>query len=180
LCASDDGLRNRLKHDTMCHLFHGSSEQQYWSTIPEAVCTAMCFWWWAEEPPETCRASVKIKNKKRYILLAVTGKYNTMHGHMNKKKKNLGIYRLVMYVHIFVCLSVILSYPVSDCILSATTHLSVLENWVKGYEPDSCGSRRSLVADSCGHADETLVCHIWGEEAILPQANISNLHTWRI
>jgi len=30
-------------------------------TIPEAVCTVMCSWWWAEEPPETCRASVKIK-----------------------------------------------------------------------------------------------------------------------
>jgi len=22
----------------------------------EAVCTVLCSWWWAEEPPETCRA----------------------------------------------------------------------------------------------------------------------------
>jgi len=40
--------------------------------IPEAVCAVMCSWWWAEEPPETCRASVKInKFKKSCILLAV-------------------------------------------------------------------------------------------------------------
>jgi len=25
-------------------------------TIPNAVCTVLCSWWWAEEPPETCRA----------------------------------------------------------------------------------------------------------------------------
>jgi len=35
-------------------------------TIPEAVCTVMCSWWWAEEPPQTCRASVKI-NKWRKV-----------------------------------------------------------------------------------------------------------------
>ena len=41
-------------------------------TIPEAVCTVMCSWWWAEEPPETCRASVEInKSNKRCILLVV-------------------------------------------------------------------------------------------------------------
>ena len=28
-------------------------------TIPEAVCTVMCSWWWAEEPPETSRASIE-------------------------------------------------------------------------------------------------------------------------
>jgi hypothetical protein len=35
-------------------------------TIPEAVWTVMCSWWWAEEPPETCTASVKI-NKSRSV-----------------------------------------------------------------------------------------------------------------
>jgi len=30
------------------------------------VCTVMCSWWWAEETPETCRASVKI-NKPRNV-----------------------------------------------------------------------------------------------------------------
>jgi hypothetical protein len=35
-------------------------------TIPEAVCTVMCSWWWAEEPPETFRASVEI-NKSRKV-----------------------------------------------------------------------------------------------------------------
>ena len=40
------------------------NKQQYWLTIPEAVCTVMCSWWWVEELPETCRASVEI-NKKR-------------------------------------------------------------------------------------------------------------------
>jgi hypothetical protein len=60
--------------------------RQYWLTIPEAVCTVMCSWWWAEESLETCRASVKInKFKKRCILLAVICNYIVMHGHMNIK-----------------------------------------------------------------------------------------------
>ena len=45
------------------HLIHDSSKQQYWLTIPEAVCTVMCSWWWAEEPAETCRASVEINQE---------------------------------------------------------------------------------------------------------------------
>ena len=47
----------------------------------------MCSWWWAEEPPETCRASVEINKsrKKRCILLAVIWNYITMHGHVNVK-----------------------------------------------------------------------------------------------
>ena len=48
------------------HLIHDSSKQQYWLTIPEAVCTVMCSWWWAEEPPETCTTSVEI-NKSRNV-----------------------------------------------------------------------------------------------------------------
>ena len=37
-------------------------DNQYccWLTIPEAVCTVVCSWWWAQEPPETCRVSVEI------------------------------------------------------------------------------------------------------------------------
>ena len=42
------------------------SQKQYWLTIPEAVCTVMCSWWWAEEAPETCTASVGI-NKSRNV-----------------------------------------------------------------------------------------------------------------
>jgi hypothetical protein len=39
-----------------------------------------------EEPPETCKASVKInKFKKSCILLAVIWNYITKHGHMNVK-----------------------------------------------------------------------------------------------
>ena len=51
---------------TAFHLIHDRSKQQYWLTILEAVCTVVCSWWWAEEPPETCRASVEI-NKLRNI-----------------------------------------------------------------------------------------------------------------
>jgi len=48
----------------------------------------MCSWWWAEEPPETCRASVRInKFKKRCIFLVVICNYITMHEHMNIKFK---------------------------------------------------------------------------------------------
>jgi hypothetical protein len=47
----------------------------------------MCSWWWTEEPPETCRASVKINEfKKSCILLPVNCNYIMMHGHMNIKK----------------------------------------------------------------------------------------------
>ena len=38
------------------HLIHDTSLQQYWLTVPGAECTVMYSWWWAEEPPETCRA----------------------------------------------------------------------------------------------------------------------------
>ena len=48
------------------HLIHASSQQQYWLTIPGAVYTVLCSWWWADEPPETCRASVEI-NKSRNL-----------------------------------------------------------------------------------------------------------------
>jgi hypothetical protein len=30
-------------------------------TILDAVCTTLCSWWWAEEPPETCRAIYRNK-----------------------------------------------------------------------------------------------------------------------
>ena len=30
-------------------------------TIPDAVCTVLCSWWWAEEPPETYRAIYRNK-----------------------------------------------------------------------------------------------------------------------
>ena len=43
---------------------NGSSYQQYWLTIPEAVCKVMCSWWWAKKPPETCRASAEINSRK--------------------------------------------------------------------------------------------------------------------
>jgi len=46
----------------------------------------MCSLWWAEEPPETCRSSVKInKFKKRCILLAVICNYIMKYGHINIK-----------------------------------------------------------------------------------------------
>ena len=51
---------------TIVDLIHDSSKQQNLLTIPEAVCTVMCSWWWAEEPPETCTASVEI-NKSRNV-----------------------------------------------------------------------------------------------------------------
>ena len=50
------------------HLIHDTSKQQYWLTVPEALCTVMCSWWWAEEPPETCSASVEL-NKSRNVHL---------------------------------------------------------------------------------------------------------------
>jgi hypothetical protein len=44
----------------------------------------MCSWWWVDEPPEICRASVKTNRfKKSCILLAVICNYITMHEYMN-------------------------------------------------------------------------------------------------
>jgi hypothetical protein len=38
-------------------------------TIPDAVCTVLCSWWWAEEPPETCRAIYRNKYIEKTLLL---------------------------------------------------------------------------------------------------------------
>jgi len=45
--------------------FHDSSKQQYWLTITETVCTVLCSWWCADEPPETCRTSVEINKSTK-------------------------------------------------------------------------------------------------------------------
>jgi len=38
-------------------------------TIPDAVCTVLCSWWWAEEPPETCRAIYRNKQTEKTLHL---------------------------------------------------------------------------------------------------------------
>jgi len=38
-------------------------------TIPDAVCTVLCSWWWAEEPPETYRAVYKNKLVEKTLHL---------------------------------------------------------------------------------------------------------------
>jgi len=41
-------------------------------TMPDAVCTVLCSWWWAEKPPETCTAIYwNNRSRKRWILLVV-------------------------------------------------------------------------------------------------------------
>jgi hypothetical protein len=40
-------------------------------TIPDAICTVLCSWWWAEEPPETCR--VIYRNKRIEKTLHIFG-----------------------------------------------------------------------------------------------------------
>jgi len=45
-------------------------------TIPDAVCTVLCSWWWAEEPPENVEQFVEInRSRKRCILLVVLSRY---------------------------------------------------------------------------------------------------------
>jgi len=41
------------------HIIHDNSSIGL--TIPDAVCTVLCSWWWGEEPPETCRAIYRNK-----------------------------------------------------------------------------------------------------------------------
>ena len=63
-CAPDDGRRNCLKHvrqfiDEMPWRYISSTiagGSSIGLTIPDAVFTVLCSWWWAEEPPETCTA----------------------------------------------------------------------------------------------------------------------------
>ena len=38
-------------------------------TIPDAVCTVFCSWWWAEELPETCRAVYRNKQIEKTLHL---------------------------------------------------------------------------------------------------------------
>ena len=71
------------------HLIHDSSKQQDWLTIPDAVCTVMSSWWWAEEPPETCRAFCrnKLRNIASYWLYF--GNTFAMRGHINVKNPTI-------------------------------------------------------------------------------------------
>jgi hypothetical protein len=48
-------------------LIHDSSS--IGSTIPDAVCTVLCSWWWAEELPETCRAIYRNKHIEKTLHL---------------------------------------------------------------------------------------------------------------
>ena len=49
-------LKGSTRFERQFHLTHDTNLQQYWLAIPEAECTVMCYWWWAEGPTETCRA----------------------------------------------------------------------------------------------------------------------------
>ena len=52
-----------------------------WNFVP-----AMCSWWWAEEPPETCRASVEISKSRNVESCCLQfGIIFTMYGHTNIK-----------------------------------------------------------------------------------------------
>jgi hypothetical protein len=65
-CAPDGGWRNRLKRSISSTIAAGSSNVL---TIPVAVCTVLCSWWWAEEQPETCRATYRNKNIEKTLHL---------------------------------------------------------------------------------------------------------------
>ena len=71
---------------TPFYLIQDNSKMQHWLTIPEVVCKMMCSWWWAEEPPETCRASVEINKSKNVASCWLQfGNIFAMRGHMNVK-----------------------------------------------------------------------------------------------
>ena len=68
----DETLYNILYYCQCCTCFRrflrcllaatsSGSSKQAWH-IPAAVCTVLSSWWWAEKPPETCRALTVIKN----------------------------------------------------------------------------------------------------------------------
>ena len=84
---------------------------------------------------------------------------------LQHEMEEMGIYKQVMYIHLFVCL-VCLLYPGSCCVLKATVSLHSREHWVWVCEQESCDSRWGLVTGSCGRGDPTLVSQIWSEEAV--------------
>jgi hypothetical protein len=38
-------------------------------TIPDTVCSVLCSWWWAEEPPEACRTIYRNKRVEKTLRL---------------------------------------------------------------------------------------------------------------
>ena len=76
------GALNCTYSITYCQpiLLLACSKQHYWLTISEAVCTVLCSWWWAEEPPETCRASVEInKSRNEQATILVDNTWSCMY-----------------------------------------------------------------------------------------------------
>jgi len=75
-------------------LIHDSSRQQYWFDNTWRCMYSLWSWWWAEEPPETCRAIYR--NKQIAETLHLVGctleiRILAMHGHMNGKFESLHI-----------------------------------------------------------------------------------------
>jgi len=67
-CTSEIYLRcTDIRTSDLCGLFWRSisstiaASSSIGLTIPDAVCTVLCSWWWAEKPPETCRAIYRNK-----------------------------------------------------------------------------------------------------------------------
>ena len=93
---------------TWFHLIHDSSKHQYQLTIPEAVCTVMCSWWWAEEPPETYRASVETNNSRNVASWWCNlGKYSLCFW--------LSFLRKVSFLRTYQCITLGHIYPLSKC-----------------------------------------------------------------
>jgi len=64
LCPSSGAQNCRHSIWYMSSLFAATasaSSKQAWH-VPHAVCTVLSSWWWAQKPPETCRALATTKN----------------------------------------------------------------------------------------------------------------------
>jgi hypothetical protein len=46
-----------------CEMLYLQAAGEAWQ-VPDAVYTVLSSWWWAEEPPETCRAF----HRNKYIV----------------------------------------------------------------------------------------------------------------
>ena len=65
---------------------------QVWQ-IPDAACTDLSSWWWAENPLETCRALTIIQSViQRCILLVMLKNTLTVHDPMNAKPRKCLFY----------------------------------------------------------------------------------------
>ena len=111
----------------------GSSKQAW--QIPDTVCTDLSSWWWAEKPPETCRALTVIKNIIQHCILLLYMKNTlTMHGHINVKIHTLNTHNMSHSIHLYQSVSLSLS---AQLVSSSSSHSLLIFHYISPSVPST-------------------------------------------